>query len=203
MQAAATANADANAAAADAEAAATAARTMQAEIDTAAHAVSEDMDALRTRSDDSPSIDGFKTDLDDAHNYLSRAQSDANAAAGESDPTAACDHATAAADDATAVHDAATGVEDETTAVGDAVAAVTSAADQLDQDLAAYREAAAAMPGYTAAETPDTEAIQALQKHAVKQTVAWKAVAAGYQQQVAQLVTAADAVAAKADKHYC
>jgi hypothetical protein len=37
----------------------------------------------------------------------------------------------------------------------------------------------------------------------VQQTRAWKATAAGYQRQVAQLVTAADAVAAKADKQYC
>jgi hypothetical protein len=203
VQAAAQANADASAAAADAEATVAAARTAQAEIDAAAHAVSEDMAALRTARGDSPNFEGFKTDLGDARRYLAQAKSAASAAAGESDPTAACDDATAAADDATAVHDAATGVEDETTAVGDAVTAVTAAANQLDQDLAAYREATAAMPDYTAADAPDTEAIQALQKHAAQQTRAWKATAAGYQRQVAQLVTAADAVAAKADKQYC
>ena len=203
VQAAAQANADASAAAADAEATAAAARTAQAQIDAAAHAVSADMAALRSAADNGPSFEGFKTDLNDARHYLAQAKSHAAAAAGESDPSAACDDATAATDDATAVHDAATGVEDETTAVGDAVTAVTTAANQLDQDLTAYRDAAAKMTDYTPADAPDTEAIQALQKHAAKQTSAWKATAAGYQRQVAQLATAADTVAAKANKRYC
>lgn len=203
VQATAQTNADASASAAEAQATAAATRTAQANIDDAAHTVGVDMAALRTASDDSPSFDGFKTDLNEARRDLAQAKSDASAAAGESDPTVACDDATAATDDATGVHDAATGVEDDTNAVDEAITTVTSAADQLDQDLAAYRDSAATMPDYAAADAPDTAAIQAVQKHAATQTHAWQATAAGYRRQVEQLVTAADAVAAKADKRYC
>jgi hypothetical protein len=203
VQATAQANADASVAAADAAASAAAVRTARARIDSAAHALSEEVAALRTAGDGSPSFEGFKADLVDARDHLAQAKSHAAAAAAESDPTAACDDATAATDDATAVHDAATGVGDETTAVGDTVTAVTEAADRLDQALTAYRQALATMPEYAAADAPDTEAIQAVRKHAVERTGAWQAAAAGYQRQVAQLVTAADAVAAKADKRFC
>lgn len=203
VQATAQANVDASASAAEAQAVAAATRTAQANIDGAAHAVGVDVAALQTAADDSPSFEGFKTDLTEARRDLAQAKSDAATAAGEPDPTAACDDATAATDDATGVHDTATGIEDETNAVGEAVAAVTSAANQLDQDLAAYRRSAAAMPDYTATGAPDNAAIQAVQKHAAAQVGTWQATAAGYRRQVAQLVTTADAVAAKASKKYC
>jgi hypothetical protein len=94
-------------------------------------------------------------------------------------------------------------VQDDSNGVDSAIRSVTASGDQLNKDLSDYRQAAAAMPTYAPASAPDAGAIQSQQADATKQTSAWKAKTTQYQNQVAQLVSQANDVAARAEDQYC
>lgn len=203
VQASAQANADANTAAAASAADAKQQQDSQAGIRDAADRVARDVAALQPALNPGPDFSAFDSDLAAARTDLATAKTDAARAATESDEGSACSDASSAASDAASVESDAASIDSDTASVDSEIDSVNTAARGLQQSLSAYQQSAAAMPGYTPTNAPNARAIQTLLDKTTKQAGAWKAKAAQYQGQVAQLVTQANAIATKAQNQYC
>lgn len=174
----------------------------QAQIESAAAAVAQDMSRLRSATQ-APDFSTFDSDMKNASNDLAQAKADAAQAASESDRNSACFDANSASYDANSVQYDSHSIDYDTNEIGRNADAVTSAVNTTSSDLAAYQQSAAALPIYSSPNAPDPAAIKSLVDNATKTAAGWKAKAAQYQSQVAQLVNQANAVAAQAQKQYC
>ncbi|MEV0135660.1 hypothetical protein AB0H83_45350 [Dactylosporangium sp. NPDC050688] len=88
-------------------------------------------------------------------------------------------------------------------AVADHITAVRDAVERLDRNLAAYRTAMAAVPGFIPSNAPDTAGIESLERDASNMTGGWKARSDEYVTKAGQLVAQADGVANTAERTYC
>ncbi|WP_199509685.1 hypothetical protein [Nucisporomicrobium flavum] len=178
-------------------------RSQQAEITSAADTVATDRSTLEEALTKPPSFENFETHLREAEDHLAETKKYAAAAGRQSDPYDACNTAydaqNSAYDVANSGYDIATDVSDLSTAIGD----VDGAADKLEADLSAYKDAASGLPGFAPANAPDAGQVADTLQAAARKIAGWRASGKSYERQAAALTKKANDIAEAANKKYC